>query len=515
MIAYIVRRLLLMIPTLLGISLLVFLLIALAPGGVAAALQDQGGAQSSSSLGLYRAYLEDRYGLNDPVLVQYVRWLARISPIKFGSPDQIDPTGLIVRPPKHIDLPPLAGRWYAIDALPEPPPRLDPPDIGQSDDQRNLAYRRAANDYAQARAEFIARRVELENALREYSISNNLERALERDQDLRIHVLERATPNPGAPEYQKIVDSGALALQAMQTARIERQELDAVFRAEPYPRAVWRVLGVPLRLGPVHLGPPDFGRSFALGRPVSALIADHLPITLLLNAIAFPIIYLIAVPTGILAAARQGRLFDVLSGALFVALWSIPVVWAGVLAVGFLANNDYVGAFPVAGLHDADASDMAFLPYTDLDGSWRRGYLLDTLWHMALPVACLVYTGFAILSKQTRAAMLDNFNADYVRTAKAKGVPGRDIALRHVFRNSLLPLITIFATLFPAMLSGSVVVESIFSIQGMGKLILDSIFLRDRELLLANVLMVGGVNLLGLLLADILYAFADPRITFK
>jgi len=136
------------------------------------------------------------------------------------------------------------------------------------------------------------------------------------------------------------------------------------------------------------------------------------------------------------------------------------------------------------------------------------------LWHLCLPVACLVYTGFAILSKQTRAAMLDNFSADYVRTAKAKGVAPGDVVFRHVFRNSLLPLITMFASIFPAMLAGSVVIENIFSIPGMGSLVLEAINLRDRELLLANALMIGVVNLLALLLADILYAMADPRITF-
>jgi ABC-type dipeptide/oligopeptide/nickel transport system permease component len=110
--------------------------------------------------------------------------------------------------------------------------------------------------------------------------------------------------------------------------------------------------------------------------------------------------------------------------------------------------------------------------------------------------------------------MLDNFNQDYVRTAKAKGVPGRDVLLRHVFRNSLLPLITMFVTIFPAMLAGSVVVEKIFSIPGMGSLILEAINLRDRELILANTFMIAVINLLALLLADILYAFADPRISY-
>ncbi len=111
--------------------------------------------------------------------------------------------------------------------------------------------------------------------------------------------------------------------------------------------------------------------------------------------------------------------------------------------------------------------------------------------------------------------MLDNFNMDYVRTAKAKGVASNTIVMRHVFRNSLLPLITMFVSIFPAMLAGSVVIEQIFTVPGMGRLTLESINLRDRELLLANTLMIAGVNLIALLLADILYALADPRISYK
>jgi peptide/nickel transport system permease protein len=190
-------------------------------------------------------------------------------------------------------------------------------------------------------------------------------------------------------------------------------------------------------------------------------------------------------------------------------------VLAGVFAVGFLANQQYLGWFPVSGLHDSAADAMTFLPHTDAAGAWHRGYLLDTAWHVALPVLCLVYASFAVLSKQTRASMLDNFNADYVRTAKAKGVPRKDVVLRHVFRNSLLPLITMFVGVFPAMLAGSVVIERIFTVPGMGSLILEAIDLRDREIILANTFMVACVNLLALLLADILYAAADPRVSYE
>ena len=119
-----------------------------------------------------------------------------------------------------------------------------------------------------------------------------------------------------------------------------------------------------------------------------------------------------------------------------------------------------------------------------------------------------------MLGKQTRAAMLDNLNQDYVRTAKAKGVPGRIVLMRHVFRNSLLPLITIFVSIFPGMLAGSVVVEQIFSIPGMGTLLIEAINLRDRELILANTFMIAAINLSALLFADILYAAVDPRVTY-
>ncbi len=515
MTAYIIRRLLLVIPTLIGISFLVFMLIALSPGGIGAAVRAQAGAQSTSSLGLQEAYLEDRYGLDDPVIVQYLRWLARISPMKFGTPDQIDPTGAVVRAPKTLDLPPLAGLWYAEGAVPGD---LAPPDdieIGETDEEKNLTYRAAANEYARERIAYIGASVEVEQALRSYAIANGMRHALEADNDLKLDVFKREGFDPAFPEYAEIVSAGTLSLEALQRARQSRAHLQAVFDARPYPRATWTILGIPLRLGPVHLATPDFGVSFSTSRPVVDLLAERLPVTLLLNLVAFPIIYVIAVPMGMLAAIRQGTWIDTLGGALVVALWSVPVVWAGVLALVFLASNQNLGLFPVSGLQDPDSSAMTILPFFNGEGVWQRGAVLDVFWHVALPVSCLVYTGFAILAKQTRAAMLDNFNADYVRTAKAKGVASRDIVFRHVFRNSLLPLITIFATLFPAMLSGSVVVESIFSIDGMGKLVLESINQRDRELLLANVLLVGGVNLLGLLIADILYALADPRISYE
>lgn len=511
MATYILRRLILMIPTLIGITFLVFMIVALSPGGIGAALRHQGGSAEATSIAAQQAYLEDRYGLNDPAIVQYLRWLGRVSPVKFGQRDQVDTTGAVIRSPRNLEPPAFAGKWYAQGEVPTPPPpplfQFDPND---DISERASIFRRAENQYARARTAYIAARTDLEEAIGRYAraqgISEPMNRTTRRLDMSRVRGLEF---DPNLDEAQAVLQAGERAIEEFRIALQVRAELEGIFNAEPF-----RKVGLPIIPGILSIGPPDFGFAFSTGRPVIEIISSALPITLTLNLIAFPIIYIIAIPMGMLAATRQGTWIDITSGAFFVALWSIPVVWAGVLAVGYLANVNYLGWFPAAGLSSAEATDYPFLPFQDDAGAWQAGFLMDRFWHLVLPVACLVYTGFAVLSKQTRAAMLDNFNADYVRTAKAKGLPEKTIVFRHVFRNSLLPLITLFATIFPAMLSGSVIVESIFSINGMGKMVIDAINLRDRELLLANVLLIGATNMLALLLADILYALADPRITY-
>jgi ABC-type dipeptide/oligopeptide/nickel transport system permease component len=190
------------------------------------------------------------------------------------------------------------------------------------------------------------------------------------------------------------------------------------------------------------------------------------------------------------------------------------VILAGVLAIGYLGNVQYVKLFPAGNLSDVLADSMPFLPGQTAQG-FSRGWLLDRAWHLALPIICLSYGHFAYLSKLSRGAVLENLRADYVRTARAKGVSEKDVLFRHVFSNSLIPLITVAAQLLPALIAGSVVVENIFSIQGMGKLFVDAINTRDRELFLSLALVMGLLGLVCYLLADILYAVVDPRVTYE
>ncbi len=149
-----------------------------------------------------------------------------------------------------------------------------------------------------------------------------------------------------------------------------------------------------------------------------------------------------------------------------------------------------------------------------LSEDFVRGYLLDRIWHLVLPIIVLSYGSFASLSKIMRTSILENLNADYARTARAKGVAEEDVLWQHVFRNSLLPLITIFAGILPSLLAGSVIVEQIFSIDGMGKLVVEATMARDQELILSITLISGILTLVGYLISDLMYTLVDPRVQY-
>jgi ABC-type dipeptide/oligopeptide/nickel transport system permease component len=257
----------------------------------------------------------------------------------------------------------------------------------------------------------------------------------------------------------------------------------------------------------------DLGTSFQYGRPVSDILAERIPITLLLNLVTIPLTYLIAIMVGMKSATNRGGSFDVGMGMSMLALWSIPTMLAGVLLLGFFANVQHFQWFPTAGISSREALDMPFLPHWEQTG-FVRGFLLDRIWHLVLPVLCLSYGSFAALAKLTRTSILENLNSDYARTARAKGLAEDDVLWRHVFRNSLLPLITISAGLLPSMLAGSLIVENIFSINGMGQLAVEAVKGRDRELVLSITWISGFLTLIGYLIADFCYTLADPRVSY-
>ena len=248
----------------------------------------------------------------------------------------------------------------------------------------------------------------------------------------------------------------------------------------------------------------DFGTSRKDGRPVSTRIADALPITLALNIITIIIVYIISIPVGIITSVKKDSAFDRVVSLVMFILYSLPAFWIGLLLLMYFSGGEYLNIFPLGGI----MSDWAEEP-----GFWRK--LLDIAWHLVLPVVTLTYGSFAFLSRYTRANMLEVINQQYITTARAKGLSEARVVFVHAFRNSLVPLVTLMATLLPGLLGGSVIVESIFSIPGMGMLAFESILARDIPVIMAIAAISALLTLVGILIADLMYALVDPRIRLE
>jgi peptide/nickel transport system permease protein len=248
----------------------------------------------------------------------------------------------------------------------------------------------------------------------------------------------------------------------------------------------------------------EFGRSFQDNRPVLEKIAERLPITLAMNLFAVLIAYGIAIPLGVYSATHSGTALDRFLTFLLFALYSLPSFWVAMLAVTFLCNPEYLALFPTGGIRSIFHSEQWSL--------WRR--IVDYAWHLTLPMLVYTYASFAFISRQMRSALLEVLRQDYIRTAYAKGLPGRVVIWKHAVRNSLIPIVTLLAGILPSLIGGSVIVETIFSIPGMGELSFRALVARDYPVIMAVFTLSAVLTLVGILLADILYAVVDPRISF-
>ena len=247
----------------------------------------------------------------------------------------------------------------------------------------------------------------------------------------------------------------------------------------------------------------DFGASFRDGRPVIDKIMERLPVTLELSAIAIFLTYIISVPIGVYSATHRQSWGDTITTLILFILYSLPSFWVAMLLIFFFAGGQFLNWFPVHGLHSFGAENYPW--------HW---WLLDHLWHLVLPVFCLTYTGLAALSRYARAGMIEQVRQDYIRTARAYGFSEKVVIFKYAMRNSLIPIITLMATLLPMLISGSVIIERIFSIPGLGMLAFESVLTRDYPVIMGILSISALLTLAGLILSDILYAIADPRIRF-
>jgi len=251
-----------------------------------------------------------------------------------------------------------------------------------------------------------------------------------------------------------------------------------------------------------RVGTLDFGTSFLDHRPVTEKILERLPATLTLNFWSLLIALVLAVPLGLYSALRQHSRFDKLGGTALYLLYSLPEFWVALLLIMFFGVK--LKLLPINGIQSMDARHFGFF-----------GYWWDRTVHMILPVFCLTYGELAFLSRFVRGSSLEVIRQDYIRTARAKGLDETRIVYTHVFRNTLIPVLTLLGLLLPALISGSIILESIFSWPGVGNLFFTSVLARDYPVVMGLSTITAVMVLLSMLLADLLYAWADPRVTYR
>ncbi|MBN2382635.1 ABC transporter permease [bacterium] len=249
----------------------------------------------------------------------------------------------------------------------------------------------------------------------------------------------------------------------------------------------------------IHL---DFGNSFSDNRPVIEKIKEKLPATLLLNIISMFLTIAIAVPAGMLSAVYHKTLYDKFSGLIFYMLYSLPSFWLALLLTTYFGLK--LDILPMYGIESDNSALLPFFPW-----------LWDRIIHLILPVICLTLGGFAYLSRFSRGILLEVIRQDYIRTAWAKGLSGKKILFVHALRNALIPLVTLFALMIPFLVSGSVILEYIFNWPGIGQLYFNAIMSRDYPTIMGLSVISAILVLLSNLVADLLYALIDPRITYK
>jgi len=246
----------------------------------------------------------------------------------------------------------------------------------------------------------------------------------------------------------------------------------------------------------------DFGEAFADGRKVKDKIKERLPITLAINFLSLGLVLIIAIPIGILSATHQYSLLDRLTTVFVFIGYSMPAFWMALLLI-YLFGVQW-GVLPISGKSSLDTTGFT---------SWQ--WLMDRANHLILPVFVSAIGGLAGFSRYMRNNMLEVLRQDYIRTARAKGLPEGTVIYKHALRNALMPVITILGLSLPGIIGGSVIMETVFGIDGMGRLMYQAVFSRDYNVAMGVLVPAAALTMLGNFLADICYAWADPRVRLK
>ena len=513
MTTYIIKRILLMIPTLFVISVVIFLVLNLAPGrpsGGAGGGEGTETAQSQEAREGYRIFKE-QFNFDKPVMFNtrfnltekevrkrvdtMVGYRAPTCPEDGEKPPECIPSSA---------KPPIADVIEAEDKLEDWGNHVVPQllRIAQTTDVPRATRAFAANQLVTN-----AKR----RLINEYGKNQS---DAEREANKEIHAENQMLDGWRVPREAAVEQVDALLFEKwlpwfeQHGERFDYSFGDkaAIFFTDTRFAKYWG-----------NLVTLDFGVSHVDKRPVIEKIMEKVPYTLTLNFLAIILAYIISVPLGVWSAYRQNTFADQIVTVVLFLLYSLPSFFVAVLLLETLTKGtpfdlfptgDFVGKFP-GWFSAGEGRDIS-----STDDFTTLEHVMSVCYHLVLPVFCLTYGALASLSRYARTGLLDVIRADYIRTARAKGLSEPMVIIKHAVRNGMIPVLTLLGTLLPALIGGSVVIEFVFNIPGMGLYIFESIFARDYNAIMGVLLISTILTLIGLLISDISYAIVDPRISF-
>jgi microcin C transport system permease protein len=249
----------------------------------------------------------------------------------------------------------------------------------------------------------------------------------------------------------------------------------------------------------------DLGKSFFHNRSVWELMKDKLPVSISLGIWTFLLTYLISIPLGIAKAVRHGSRFDLWTSTAILVGYAIPGFVLGVALLVLFGGGSFLQLFPLRGLTSDDWESLSLM-----------GKVLDYFWHLTLPIICMTLGSFAVTTMLTKNTMLEEIRKQYVLTARAKGLSEQTVLWRHVFRNALIPIVTGFPAAFVgAFFTGSLLIETLFSLDGLGLLSYESVMKRDYPVVMGTLYFFSLIGLFAKLLNDLMYIWVDPRVQFE
>lgn len=306
---------------------------------------------------------------------------------------------------------------------------------------------------------------------------------------------------PGSPIEQKIQQLQMAAAQSgSDRVAVSSEVIEALNKQYGFDKPILERYWIWLK----NLAVLDFGESFSYEEPSTDVIFSKFPVSIQFGVASFILAYLISVPLGIFKAIKNGSKFDLVSSFILMVFYSIPSFMLGILLIVYFAGGSFLDMFPIGGLYSDDYVNMSFF-----EKVW------DRIHHFILPLTCYVIGQFTTLTLLMKNSLLEEISKDYVRTARSKGLTEKVVIWKHALRNALIPIATGFGSFLSVFFAGSLLIEKIFQLDGIGLLSFNSTMSRDYNVIMGLIFIQSILFLIGNIISDILYVLIDPRIDFS